>query len=296
MFTPFYKAFGAVLDVIYNLVNNYGIALILFTFVIKLLLFPLGIKQQKSTIKQIKIRPKEELIRKKYAYDKNLQNQKVMELYQKEGFNPMGGCLPLLIQLPIIMILWQVIQHPAEYVGGITNFPFLGLDMTVRPTFGVNPYILFPIISAISAYVQGVISQSAMKYTATGQQQQGTNKVMMLIAPVMSLWIGFTLPTGVAVYWIASNIFGIIQTIILNKMYSPADAYHDAMQDLRDQVARRRVRKEAAAQEKTRAIEQAKLDKKNAARKAAGLKPLKNLEGAVDTSENDESVEEKQDD
>ncbi len=101
--------------------NNYTIALLLFAVAMKILMFPLGIKQQKNMVKQAKLRPKEMAIRKRYAgrTDRPTQekmNQEVMELYQKEHFNPMGGCLPLLLQMPIIFALYEVIRNPLQYL------------------------------------------------------------------------------------------------------------------------------------------------------------------------------------
>ena len=98
---------GWIIKISYSLTHNYAVALFLFALILQIILFPLGIKQQKNSVKQASLRPKEMAIRKKYAgrTDKPTQqklNQEIMELYQRENFNPMGGCLPLLIQLPIL--------------------------------------------------------------------------------------------------------------------------------------------------------------------------------------------------
>ncbi len=100
---------------------NYVVMLILFAILMKLLLFPMGIKQQKNSIKQAKLRPYETIIRKKYAgrtdnVSKQKMNEEIMNLYQKEGFNPASGCLPMLLQLPIIFALYQVIINPAKFL------------------------------------------------------------------------------------------------------------------------------------------------------------------------------------
>ncbi len=101
--------------------NNYVWALLLFAIIIEIILLPFGIKQQKNSIKQAKLRPKEMAIRKKYAgRDDNVTKQKmtqeIQELYQKEGYNPMGGCLPLLIQFPIIIALYNIVMNPLKYI------------------------------------------------------------------------------------------------------------------------------------------------------------------------------------
>jgi len=113
--------FGYVIKFCYAIIPNYAIALLLFAIIVKIILFPLGIKQQKNSIKQAKLRPKEMAIRKKYAgrTDQPTQQkmqEEVMALYQKENYNPMGGCLPLLIQFPIIISLYNVIRNPLTYV------------------------------------------------------------------------------------------------------------------------------------------------------------------------------------
>ena len=119
------KVFGYVVKFCYNIGGqNYLIGLILFAIIVKIAMLPLSIKQQKNSIKQANLRPKEMAIRKKYAgrndqpTQQKLQNE-IMELYQRENFNPMGGCLPLVIQLPILLGLYQVIIRPLEFLCGV---------------------------------------------------------------------------------------------------------------------------------------------------------------------------------
>lgn len=120
-----YKPFGWLLKLLNTAVgNHYVFALLLFALLVEIVLLPFGIKQQKNSIKQAKLRPKEMAIRKKYAgRDDNPTKQKmsmeIQELYQKEGFNPMGGCLPLLIQFPILIILYNLVMNPLKYIVGL---------------------------------------------------------------------------------------------------------------------------------------------------------------------------------
>ncbi len=121
-----YRFFGSILQFLDKITGNYMIALALFALIIQILMLPLAIKQQKNSIKQASLAPKVAALRKKYAgrTDKATQQklqQETMDLYQKEGFNPAGGCLPLLIQLPIIMLLYQVIIKPLSYVSGFSS-------------------------------------------------------------------------------------------------------------------------------------------------------------------------------
>lgn len=107
---------GYIISFIYDLVQNYGLAIIIFTIIVKLLMLPLVIKQQKSTVQMQKIQPELKALQKKYANDQQRLSQETMKLYKKYDINPAGGCLPLLIQLPIIFGLYQVITRPMQYI------------------------------------------------------------------------------------------------------------------------------------------------------------------------------------
>lgn len=114
---------GWIIKVCYQLTNNYALALLLFALALQIILLPFGIKQQKNSIKQAKLDPKVRAIKKKYAGRTDQATQQklqaeTMELYQKEGFNPMGGCLPLLIQMPILLSLYNVVISPFKYICG----------------------------------------------------------------------------------------------------------------------------------------------------------------------------------
>lgn len=112
-------ALGWILNLFYELIGNYGFAIILFTVFIKLVLLPLDIKQKKSMAKTQKIQPLLAEVQKKYANDKDKLNQETMKLYQKYGINPMGGCFPMLIQFPIIIALYWVVKKPITYMMGV---------------------------------------------------------------------------------------------------------------------------------------------------------------------------------
>lgn len=107
---------GFIIELIYNFIPNYGVALIIFTIIIKLLILPLNLKSQKSMVKQQKLMPQLQELQKKYANDKEKLNKEMMELYQANGANPASGCLPMLLQFPIIIGLFQVIQKPLSYM------------------------------------------------------------------------------------------------------------------------------------------------------------------------------------
>ncbi len=118
---------------IYEFVGNYGVAVILFTLIVKIILFPLGIKQQKTAVKTKQVKPELDKIQAKYKNDKQKLNEETMKLYQKYDINPMGGCLPLLVQLPILIGLYRVIQFPIRWVLRNPSFydAFYNLEMSL---------------------------------------------------------------------------------------------------------------------------------------------------------------------
>jgi YidC/Oxa1 family membrane protein insertase len=115
------NTFGALLTFFYRLTNSYGVALILFTLITRAILFPLAIKQQRSTAEMARMRPKLDELQKKFAKDKTKLNEANMALYKEEGYNPAAGCLPMLVQLPIILGLYQVISNPLKNIYNLTN-------------------------------------------------------------------------------------------------------------------------------------------------------------------------------
>ena len=132
------KPIGWLLSLCYKIVPNYAVALLIFALVMKLILFPFGIKQHKNTVKQAKLRPKEQAIRNRYAgrTDKATQqkmNEEIMKLYQQENFNPAGGCLPMILQLVILFALYGVINAPLQYVTNLdkTTISNVGMEVIV---------------------------------------------------------------------------------------------------------------------------------------------------------------------
>jgi len=113
------QVMGVILRFFYNIVPNYGVSLILFTIVIKILLIPLTVKQQKSTLKMQRVQPLIKELQEKYKNDKEKLNMETMKLYKEHGANPLAGCLPMLIQMPILLSLWWVIRSPITYMMGI---------------------------------------------------------------------------------------------------------------------------------------------------------------------------------
>lgn len=269
-----YRAFGWLLNFIYGFVSNYGLSIILFTILTKVILFPLSLKQQKSMVKMQQVQPKLKEIQEKYKSDQQRQSEETMKLYKEHGVNPMGGCLPLLIQLPILLALYRVMYQPLTYMlgygadkiaelaekfgiamdnarmaeiaianaGKLIDFSFFGLDLSGAPSIMAPSLLwLIPITAALTTFLSSKVT-TAMNKTAkkeedakpkrvlsaepsanrgnTDSTQSMTNS-MNIMMPIMTLWITFTVPAALGLYWTISNIISMLQQLVLNKIYGP---------------------------------------------------------------------------
>ncbi|MCT4594660.1 MAG: YidC/Oxa1 family membrane protein insertase [Anaeromicrobium sp.] len=212
MITAIAKPLGMLLNVLYSVVGNYGITIILFTLVIKLFLLPLTFKQLKSTSKMTEIQPEIKRIQEKYKNDKEKLNQKTMELYQKHKVNPVAGCLPLLIQMPILFGLFAVLRNPGTYAGAAIEAasmePFLWMSSLKEPDLWI-----LPIAAAITTYFSIKSSSGANSQAAENQ----TMKTMNMIMPIMILFWGRGFPAGLCLYWVVSNLFQMVQQMVMPK-------------------------------------------------------------------------------
>lgn len=202
---------GQALRIIFEVVNNYGLSIILFTVFVKVLLLPLTIKQTKSTKAMQDIQPKIKEIQEKYKNKPEKQNQEIMKLYQEAKINPLAGCLPLLIQMPILFGLYAVLREPwayglfaneAAFKAADTGFLWLS-SLTQAGGFTLEG-LSMGILSGGSAYIM-------QKIMTPSDQQEGTMKTMTYVMAAMSFYWGMTFPAGLAVYWTASNLFTIAQ-------------------------------------------------------------------------------------
>jgi len=194
----------------------YGMAIILFTIIIKILLYPLTWKQMKSMRKMAELQPKMKEIQKKYGNDKQKMNQKVMEMYSKEQVNPYAGCLPILIQLPILWAFYQTL-YKFPY-GSDASVWFLGFNITVAYGFALSFHLLLPVLAAATTYLMTKVStttnaNSGSKPAAAEQ----TQTMMMIFMPFFMAYIVATLPSGLGIYIITMNVMSILQTIYINK-------------------------------------------------------------------------------
>ena len=294
--------FGYLLEWLYQFANNYGVALILFSLIIKLVLLPMSIKSKKSMLKMSRLSPIVKAMEVQYGDDKQKYQQAVQQLYKEEGVSMGGGCLWSFIPLLILLPLYYVIREPLTYMlhnsrsvsaaivafvrasgenlgantyyaqlaaagklGGYIeplralavtananltaiDFSFLGLDLAAIPTFKIWTVakegwsqiglFLMPIVSAGFQMLSMFISQKMSGQVATNadgerdeeaaKQQAKTNMSMMLMMPLMSLWIGYSMPAALSIYWIAQAVFGTVQdyflTVHYRKVYDAEDA------------------------------------------------------------------------
>lgn len=281
---------GYVMYAIESVVHNYGISLVIFIILTKVLLFPLAIKQQKSTVKMASMSKKQAELQKRYGKDKQKMNEELMKLYEQEGYNPMSGCLPMIIQMLLLFGIVDVIYKPLKHLlhvsgdlitqatailteasGAVStaeiaiisaiqsgstaydgvfgaelvqrirdfNMNFLGVYMGDIPQWN-NILVLIPIISGLTALASTIIS---MKIQARNGQpaMQGGMKITMYAMPLLSVWIGFSMPAGAGIYWILSNITMIAQQIIVQIIWSPAKLA--TMQDKNSEKTREKMRK-----------------------------------------------------
>ena len=210
------KPLSYLLTWLYELVGSYGIAILILTVVIKLCLYPLYAKQIKSTMRMTNIQPKVKEIQQKYAKDKNLMNEKMMELYKEEGVSMYGGCLPMIVQMFIIMGLFALLRTPMTYLDTNMLFaihePFLWIKDLAQP----DKWIL-PIGAGLATFFAFSMNSMSMG-GANAQQTAMMSKVMKYFFPIMILWFARTYPAGLALYWFGSQVIQIFYNIRFNKL------------------------------------------------------------------------------
>jgi len=199
--TPFYK----VLLWINNYVGNWGWAIILFTLLVKFILFPLSYKGMMSMQKLKDLAPKMKEIKEKYKGDPAKMNAQMMEMYKKHGANPMGGCLPLILQIPVFFALYRVLLNAVELQGA----PWI---LWINDLSRMDPYFVLPILMGASMWFQQKITPSNF----TDPLQEKIFKFFPVIMTVFFIYF----PSGLVLYWLVNNLFTIAQQYFINYMYA----------------------------------------------------------------------------
>ncbi|MBR4058093.1 MAG: membrane protein insertase YidC [Oscillospiraceae bacterium] len=287
--------FNWLLMTLYNFVQNYGLAVILFALIVKIILLPFQMKSKHSMMRTASIAPQLQELQKKYADNKQKYQEEATKLYREEGIKPMSGCLWNLIPLPILIALYGVIRQPLKHAMGMSaeriteltdklvsmgaytipekadpyaevklaniisenfekikdafpevldiNYNFLGINLGQKPEFKFWQWdysdpkvylpllgmLLIPILSAVLSWLQSYITSKTTPNTGGNDQAAAQMKSMAFMMPLFSLYIGFSMPAALGVYWIAQYVFGIIQEVILNKYYGKKIAAEEAI-------------------------------------------------------------------
>lgn len=226
---------GYVLKALYGLLGSYGLTIIVFTVIIRLIILPLYAAQMRSSQQMMEVQPKIKEIQNMYANNPQKMNEALQDLYDKNKIHPAMGCLPLLIQLPIIWGLFGLLNNPLKYIGEDSTMviavheSFLWVKDLCQP----DQLYLLPIIAGLATYI-------SMRFTtaisANPQAAGGASmKVMRYFMPIMIGWLALTLPSGVSIYWIVSYIFQIFQIRITR--------WYDARKKEREAIRARENRK-----------------------------------------------------
>lgn len=309
--------FSWLLGALNGVFNSYGIAIIVFAVIVKILLFPFSLKGKRGMIQMNMLSGKLQQLKKQCGRDQEKYNQAVQELYQKENVNPMSGCLWTLLPLFVLIPLYAIIRQPLFYITGLseaqvldlagilqfelvesdyysqlklagmipaagtvlsdgtavpyTNFLMMGLDLTQIPnwklwqdfSFQNVGTVILVLVSAGAGLIFSKITQKTNRMNTTqasNPQMEQTNRIMMFTMPLMSLWIGFIMPSIMCVYWIANNVLSMIQELVAGKLlkkdYEAARVAAEEME--RQEKEDEKLRKEEKSQEIARRKEEEK--------------------------------------
>ena len=269
------QLFGYLLNALYTVFNNYGIAIIVFSIILRIILIPITIKQQKSLKKSAELQEEMKETQRKYKNNPEKLNQETIDLYKREKMSPFAGCFSSIIQLVIILAVFWLVSQPLTYMKKIDpsvindyktqlqqegnqstyseiaiinkfgtqdervhlNMEFLGLDLSKVPSGNLNDWTVYiiPILYVISSVISIKITnnfakkrQNKKKAITDGtdiqvaeepnelETMEAMNKNMMYMLPLMSVFIAFIAPLGLALYWFVSNVLMIIEKIIID--------------------------------------------------------------------------------
>jgi len=203
-FTFIAKPMFTFLQFIQSFVGNWGWTIVILTLIIKLILYPLSYKGMVSMQKLKDLAPKIKEIQTKYKDDKQRQSAAMMELYKKHGANPMGGCLPLLLQIPVFFAIYRVLLNSIELKGA-------EWILWINDLAEMDPYYVLPILMGASMWLQQKITPNTM--------QDETQKKIFQMLPIIFTFFFLWFPAGLTLYWFVNNVFTIAQQYTINKMF-----------------------------------------------------------------------------
>lgn len=209
-----------------NVIENYGVVIILLTVIVRLILIPLSITQTRSMVKMQKIQPELKELQKKYKNDREKLQQETMEFYRKHNVNPLAGCLPLILQMPIFFALFQALRNPSEIVTSVLgsfeingvanpNYNFLWMNLGQK-----DPYYILVILMVVTMFL-------SMRMTTTDPKQSK----LMYIMPLAFGAISITIPySGILVYWVTTNIWSIGQQWVVSRIITRRSVRQELIQ------------------------------------------------------------------
>lgn len=200
-------AFGFVMS-IFPGVGNWGISIILLTILVKIAFFSLNAKAFRSMAKMRKVQPKMMEIRERFADDRQKQSQEMMALYQKEKINPLGGCLPILVQMPVFIALYWVLMESVE----LRHAPFVGY---IKDLSAMDPYFILPAVMGLTMWLQQKLNPAP-----TDPMQARVMQFLPIIFTFFFLWF----PAGLVLYWVVNNVLSIVQQWIITRQIESEDS------------------------------------------------------------------------
>ena len=213
------------LEKIHIFIHNWGLAIIALTVILKIILFPLSKKSAMGTLKMQEIQPKMQAIQAKYRDNPQKLNEETAKLYKESGYNPVSGCLPMILQMFILFALYNVFNNYFEFRGAsfikgwiddLSEGEYIWSwkrEIPLLSRFSQNKLRLLPIIYTLSQLVTGKITQYGGAGTAQSQSQM---KFMMYGMPILFFFILYNVPSGLLIYWIVSNVLQMVQQLLIN--------------------------------------------------------------------------------
>jgi YidC/Oxa1 family membrane protein insertase len=194
------------LKFLHTYTNNYGFAIIIITIIIKLLFFPLTHKSYKSMKDMQKLQPKMAELKEKHKDDRDAMNKAIMELYRTNKVNPLGGCLPMVVQIPVFFALYKALMFSIE----LRHAPFM---LWITDLSAKDPYYVTPIIMGVTMFIQQKMTPTTM---------DPIQEKVMLALPVVFTFMFLGFPSGLVIYWLVNNILTICQQMYINKSFKHA--------------------------------------------------------------------------
>ena len=210
------KPLGWLMTWLYGMIGNYALVIIIITTVVKFALYPVYKNQILTTANMADMQPKIQEIQRKYANDKETMNQKLAEFYQEENYNPAKGCMPMIVQMIVIMALFAVLRNPMTYITNEEMYfaiheSFLWIKDLSQPDLWILP-ILAGVFTFLSQWLNKL----------TNPTMQGSSNMMMTMMmyffPIMILWLARSYPSGLALYWFVGQFIQVFFNLRLNQI------------------------------------------------------------------------------